>query len=276
MSTGEFTTREINVLKGVWFVMSVHLQNMSWQELAEQKEKAKGVAIIPIGSTEQHGYHLPLGTDTIVAITLAEDVAQRTGAVVTPPVWYGWSPHHMVLPGTITVRPEILIELLYDVFLSLKEHGFTKFIAINGHRIVNISWMQIAAERAQRNLGIKVMIADPAFLSKDLIKTLGYGPVGHAEEIETSHILYRHPELDHLEKAKDNPIEPNELYSVDPSFMHDTMCYVPSTLKHMQASVDKAGGTTGSPTKSDKEKGKIYHEHIVNNLVTVVKNLQKV
>lgn len=255
--------------------MSVLLQNMSWEELALAKEKAKGVAVVPVGSTEQHGFHLPLGTDTMVAMTLAESVGEKAGVVVTPPIWFGWSPHHMVLPGTVTIRPEVLIELLYDVFESLAKHGFDKIVAINGHRIVNISWMQIAAERAQRNLGIKIMIADPAFLSKELVQKLGFGPLGHAEEIETSHMLYRHPELVHLEKAKDNPVKEHTLYSVDPSYSKDTMSYVPSRIKDMQASVEAAGGTNGSPSKSDKEKGKIYHEHVVNNLVAIVKDLQK-
>ena len=237
---------------------------------------AKGVAILPIGSTEQHGYHLPLGTDSMVAITLAEAAAEYTGAVAVPPVWFGWSPHHMVLPGTITIRPEVLMELMYDILESLQKHGFTKVIAINGHRIVNISWMQLAAERAQRILGMKIMIADPAYLSKELIEGFGYGPLGHAEEIETSHMLYRYPELVHMEKAVDNPIQPHELYSVDPSYAKDTRCYVPSTTKDMQDSVDAAGGTSGSPSKSDKEKGKIYHEHIVENLVKIIKSLQKI
>lgn len=262
-------------MKGSIYKVSVLLQNMSWEELDIAKEKAKGVAIVPIGSTEQHGFHLPLGTDTMVAMTLAESAAEKAGVVTTPPVWFGWSPHHMVLPGTITIRPEVLVELLYDVLESLSKHGFDKIIAINGHRIVNISWMQIAAERAQRNLGIKVMIADPAYLSKDLIAGLGFGPIGHAEEIETSHMLYRYPQLVHMEKAKDNPVKVHELYSVDPAYKNDTMCYVPSRIKDMESSAKIAGGTTGTPSKADKDKGKIYHEHIVDNLVAVIKELQK-
>ena len=256
--------------------MSVWLQDMSWQELEAAVKSSKGVAILPIGSTEQHGFHLPLGTDSMVAITLAEAAAKQSGVVVVPPVWFGWSPHHMVLPGTVTIRPEILVELMYDILESLNKHGLNKIIAINGHRIVNISWMQLAAERAQRLLGMKVMIADPAYLSKELIAQLGYGPVGHAEEIETSHMLYRYPQLVHMEKAVDNPVQPHELYSVDPTYTKDTRCYVPSTIKDMQASVDAAGGTTGTPSKADKEKGRIYHDHIVKNLVSIIKTLQEI
>ncbi|MFZ5944181.1 MAG: creatininase family protein [Bacillota bacterium] len=254
--------------------MSVWLQNKSFEEILELKDKGLDTAIIPVGSTEQHGSHLPLGTDTMVANMLAEDAAIKAGVIVAPPLWFGWSPHHMVLPGTITIRPEILIEVLYDVISSLNDHGFKKFVVINGHRIVNIPWMQICAERAQRILGVKIVLFDPAYMSKEIVSKLGYGPVGHSEEIETSQMLYRNPHLVHLEKAKDNPVQQHPLYSVDPAYPGDTLCYVPSTKKDMQKSVDIAGGTTGSPTKSSAENGQLYHDHLVNNLVQVLNNLK--
>ena len=255
--------------------MSVWLQENSWGELAERRERAKQVIIFPVGSTEQHGAHLPLGTDTMVAMMLAEDAAKEAEVVVAPPLWFGWSPHHMVAPGTITIRPEVLIELAFDVIDSLHQHGFEKFVVINGHRIVNIAWLQLAAERAQRQLGVKVVLFDPAYMSKELAGELGYGPVGHSEEIESSHLLYKFPHLVHLEKAQDNPVPKRELYSVDPAFGGDTLCYVPSTVKDMQASFQNAGGTTGTPTISNREKGERYHRHLLKNLVKVIRQLQE-
>lgn len=254
--------------------MSCWLETKSWPEAEEAIAASGGVAIVPIGSVEQHSLHLPLGTDSYVAITLAEDAGEQTGAIVTPPVWFGWSPHHMVRPGTITIRPEVMADLTYDIIKSLKHHGLNKIILINGHRIVNVVWMQICAERAQRELGVTVKIFDPAYMSKDIVGELGLGPVGHAEEIETSHMMYRYPDLVHLEKAKDNPIKDTPLYSVDPCYVHDTLCYVPSTYEHAKKSAEIAGGTTGSPTRSDAEKGRIYHEHLIKNLVAVIEDLQ--
>ena len=255
--------------------MSVWLQENTWQELAERRQQAKDVILIPVGSTEQHGPHLPLGTDTMVAMMLAEDAAVSTQVVVAPPLWFGWSPHHMVLPGTIAVRPEVLIEILFDIIDSLHKHGFAKFVVINGHRIVNISWMQLAAERAQRLLGVKVTLFDPAYMSKEFVGSLGYGPVGHAEEIETSHMLYKAPHLVHMERAKDNPVAKHDLYSVDPAFAGDTLCYVPSTVKDMQKSVEVAGGTTGTPSRTTSEQGGKYHQHLLGNLVKVIRQLQQ-
>jgi creatinine amidohydrolase len=255
--------------------MSCWLQTKSWPEAEEAFRESKGVVIVPIGSTEQHSLHLPVGTDTYVAITLAEAAAEKTGVLVAPPVWYGWSPHHMVRSGTITIRPEVLADLTYDIMASLKAHGGDKIILLNGHRIVNVIWMQIAAERAQRELGVTVKIYDPAYMSKDIVGELGFGPVGHAEEVETSHMMYRYPELVHLEKAKDNPITGHPLYSVDPCYTHDTLCYVPSTFAQAQKSAAIAGGATGEPTKSDAQRGKIYHDHLVDNLVSVIRSLQE-
>ena len=249
--------------------MSHRLEEISWQEFEEKKVD---VAIIPVGSVEQHGYHLPLGTDSYVAKFLAEEAAEKSGVIVTPPVWFGWSPHHMALPGTVTVRAEILIEFVYDIIESLFSHGCKNFILLNGHRIVNISWMQIAAQRAQSKLKAKVVIFDPGYMSKDA--NLDCGALGHAEEIETSHMLHILPKLVHMEKAVDNPAPPANLYSVDPRYTHDTLCYVPATIEHIAHAGKIAGGTTGSPTKSSAEMGKKYHEHVMNRLLQVIQNLR--
>lgn len=254
--------------------MDNNLQTMTWVEVEQIISTKDTVAILPVGSIEQHGFHLPLGTDSYVAITLAEDAASKTGALLMPPVWYGYSPHHMVLPGTITIRPDVLADLVYDIAASLSSHGIKKLILLNGHRIVNVIWMQLAAERIQSTLDITVKIFDPAYMAKDISESLGFGPVGHAEEAETSHMMHRYPNLVSLEKAKDNPIQQQELYSVDPAYSGDTLCYVPSSIKHARENVLIAGGTTGEPTKADSENGKVYHDHLVNHLVSIIEMLK--
>ncbi len=151
-------------MPGLW------LQNLKWTDVQEYLKKDDRI-IIPWGSTEQHGRFAPLGTDTYSAIAIAEDASAQTGVLIAPPTWYGWSPHHLVAPGTVSVRPEVLAEMLYDIIKSLAKHGFKKFVVVNGHRIVNVPWMQIAAERAQRELGVRVVIFDPAYMT-DLLPAL--------------------------------------------------------------------------------------------------------
>ena len=252
----------------------VWLHNMTWEEVQQSVNETKGTIILPVGSTEQHGPHLPVGTDTMVAIALAESAARQSGVLVAPPLWFGWSPHHMILPGTITIRPEVLIEVVFDVVQSLHSHGFERFIFLNGHRIVNIAWLQIAGERVKRELGARVMLFDPAYMSKSIIDSLGWGDVGHAEEIESSHMWHCYPELVKMDRAKDNPHVENPIYHVDPRFPGDTLCYVPSSPAEMQKSVLDAGGTSGQPTKASQEGGRKYHEHLVKMLVAAIAQIQ--
>ena len=252
----------------------VWLQNMTWEEVQQGVNDSKGTIILPIGSTEQHGAHLPVGTDTMVSIALAESAARQSDVLVAPPLWFGWSPHHMILPGTITIRAEVLIEVVFDVVQSLYEHGFERFIFLNGHRIVNIAWLQIAGERAKSELGVKVMLFDPAYMSKSIVDSLGWGNVGHAEEIESSHMWHCYPELVKMERAEDNPHAENPIYHVDPRFLGDTLCYVPSSPAEMQKSVLDAGGTSGQPSKASQEGGKAYHEHLVEKLLAAIVQIQ--
>ncbi len=103
----------------------IWLQDLTWEEIRDYIETGGRTILLPFGSTEQHGPHLPVGTDTLVAITLAEDAAARAGILAAPPLWFGWSPHHMVLPGTITIRPELLAEFAFDMVLPCITMGLT-------------------------------------------------------------------------------------------------------------------------------------------------------
>ncbi len=253
----------------------VLLHERRWQEIQLFRDSGGNLAIIPVGSVEQHGYHLPLGTDSMVAIRVAQDAAERTNVIVTPPLWFGWSPHHLALPGTISIRPQILIEMLFDVLSSLATHGFNRFVIVNGHRIVNIPWLQISAEKAQRELGVKVAIFDPAYMSKEVVDRIGFGKVGHAEEIETSHMLHIMPHLVRMEKAKDYLPHERKLYHVDPRISKDTLCYTPGTAKDLEQTAKKSGGVSGRPSLATAEKGKELHEHLVARLVEVITELNK-
>lgn len=246
------------------------LEEQSWSDVAEYLQSDERI-IIPVGSTEQHGCFAPLGTDTYAALSIAEGASGRTGVLMAPPLWFGWSPHHLVRPGTVTVRAEVLIEVLADVVASLAEHGFRNFVVVNGHRIVNIPWMQIAAERCQRELGVRVRLFDPAYMSKQIVTELGFGGIGHAEEIEISHMLAYRPDLVDLERAVDNPHSARDLYHLDPGDPRDTLCYVPATRDELDRVLTATGDTVGGcPSKSSADKGRRYQEHLIGRLVEVL------
>lgn len=254
--------------------MTIHrLQEQSWQQVEAYLKNDRRI-MLPVGSTEQHGCFAPLGTDTLAAVAVAEDASARTGVLTAPPMWFGWSPHHLVKPGTISIRAEVLIELLFDAMASLAHHGFDQFVLINGHRIVNISWMQIAAERAKRELQVAVVLFDLAYMSKEISPKLNFGPIGHGEEIEISHMLHCHPDLVDLSKAKDNPHQEKALYHLDPHDPRDTLCYIPATRQELQVIADQTGDTvTGSPKRASAENGRVYHDHLVQRMEEVLKNM---
>ena len=255
--------------KDVW------LQNLTWEDIKKRTVECQGTIILPIGSTEQHGAHLPVGTDTMVANAIAEAAAQKAGVLVAPPLWFGWSPHHLVLPGTMSIRAEVLIEVAFDMIKSLASHHFDKFILLNGHRIVNVAWMQIAAERAKRELGVMVIIFDPAYMSKEFTAGIEWGEVGHAEEIEGSHMWYCYPDLVKMDRAQDNPHQHDPIYHVDPRYAGDTLCYVPSSPAEMEVLAKKSGGTSGVSTNASQALGKNYHDHLVERMLEAIAFLQK-
>lgn len=108
------------------------LERMTWSE-AREHMRATEVALIPVGSTEQHGPHLPLGTDFIAANALAERVAQETGVVSTPVIPIGVSAHHRQFWGTLTVSPGTFRAYMREVALSLASHGLSRLVFVNGH-----------------------------------------------------------------------------------------------------------------------------------------------
>jgi creatinine amidohydrolase/Fe(II)-dependent formamide hydrolase-like protein len=90
----------------------------------------------PVGSTEQHGPHLSLDTDTYDAEYLAIEAARRVSAprpLVLPAIAYGVAYHHMDFPGTVAVSPDILSRLVVEVGMSVARHGITKLVIVNGH-----------------------------------------------------------------------------------------------------------------------------------------------
>ena len=249
----------------------LYLHQRTWAEIKDYLKK-DSVIIVPFGSTEQHGLHLPLGNDALVAIRLAEDAARISKTIVAPPCWYGWSPHHMAYPGTISITPETLARLLYEVLRSLIYHGFKRLIVINGHRMANLPPLQIAATRIRNETGAYVTIADPFFLGDTVSRKIRESPpggVGHAEELETSHMMHIYPELVDIKKAVRN-LPPKKKFHVPDPYVIADRALTPSSLESFRKATEPSG-VTGDPTLSTAEKGKRLHKALVGNLVELIK-----
>jgi len=109
-----------------------YLPHMSWPEV-EAALKTTDMVLMPVGSVEQHGRHLPLGTDSLAAIEVCKLIAQQVDAVVAPSVLVGLSEHHMGFPGSLTLRPETFEAVVFETAQSLIRHGFRKICIYNGH-----------------------------------------------------------------------------------------------------------------------------------------------
>lgn len=110
--------------------MLLHLS--TWQEVEAYLRRSQGI-ILPIGSTEQHGPTGAIGTDAICAEAIAKGVGETTEALVGPTINVGMALHHGAFPGTMSLRPTTLIELICDYITSLSRAGFQRFFFINGH-----------------------------------------------------------------------------------------------------------------------------------------------
>lgn len=235
------------------------LAEMTWPEAREAAGENR-VAVIPVGTIEDHGCHLPLDTDVV----LCTEVARRGCALVpehvvlVPSINHGFSPHHMDFPGTISIDGETFTRYVMDVTRSLAHHGFQRMIILNGHGS-NRPFLQTVARLTT--------VETPAFCVavshwdlvplKEVATQLREGPVpgsmAHACELETSMYLAIRPELVQMDKAVDEVFRTTSDY-----FWGDL---ISSGGRRSSAgwmewwSALTASGALGTPTLASRAKG---------------------
>ncbi|MBT3352329.1 MAG: creatininase family protein [Nitrospinaceae bacterium] len=224
------------------------LMEMTSPETAEALKKTN-LAIIPIGSVEQHGKHLPMGTDYYAAEALARRTASLTGGLLVDFIPFGVTPLHMGFPGTISLRAETMIAVFMDVVGSVHHHGARNFVFYNWHER-NLPVVEIAAERAQNELeGAKVLIVHAHFIAKD-----NYGQeVGltHGGELEVLPVMADRPELVHLDLA-DDPSPQGHGVAQDRLRRDPAVYYIPKDVKTMYASGWYGNINDTSPERVDE------------------------
>lgn len=175
------------------------LARMTTAGAADALEAAE-LAILPIGSCEQHGPHLTLDTDTAVAEAVARRLASELGdaAVLCPTIGYGLSEHHLGFAGTLTLRPETLLALVADVLESLAHAGIRRVLIVNGHG-GNVDALRLASRSARRDQGMLVASVMWALIAADAARAEAQSPsFGHACEVETSIVMALVPDrVDH-------------------------------------------------------------------------------
>jgi creatinine amidohydrolase len=112
---------------------ALHLDRMTWAEVKAEIENGRDTVVVPLGSTEQHGRHLPLGTDAVLGDEIGWELAERLEAFLAPTVRFGCSEHHLSFPGTISLSRETFQRVVIDVVKSLSRHGFRRIVLLPTH-----------------------------------------------------------------------------------------------------------------------------------------------
>ena len=174
----------------------LYLPDLTWPEVEASLPQIK-LAIVPVGSTEQHGPHGRLQTDYAAAREFALRLGQRLypKVLVTTPVSIGFSEHHIHFPGTLSLRASTLIAVLIDIVVSLRKHGINRFFFVNGHG-GNEAALTIVINRIKHEMGcVAAWSTLPWDLIGDLSKDFTRSSItGHACEKEMSIMLYIWPD----------------------------------------------------------------------------------
>jgi len=240
--------------------VKVRLHEMSWTEAREYFTQ-NNVAILPVGSNEQHGPQNPLGTDHLIAKAIAEETAKRAGVLCLQVIPFGVSSHHKQFWGTIYISPETFKGYVKEVCLSLNYYGIKKIVIVNGHGGNLCALMEMARELREKEVFVSIFQWWSAAnkLLPDLFKP---EERRHAAAEETSVNLALHPQIVDMNKTVDEELGKHTVQTEGMTLPLDTVDYTSS-------------GVFGKSTTASSEKGKEVFEAAVNELVEHVNLLKR-
>ncbi len=255
----------------------------------EEYLKTKDTILVPMASTEQHGPHLPLYTDTITAVEISERISEAIGVLHTPPLWAGYSPQHMYGPGqgrgTVTLRANTLLNLMNDVARSLIHHGFNRIIFINGHGS-NVKVVDPVLRKLRYETGALISFVKPymerytGILEGLMENSPEETPGWHSSELETSQDMAWNPDLVRMERAVDTRAH-------SPAFLPDAFKKndgLPDTdfegYEYFTFPMDHhefvENGIIGNPLRATAEKGEESFRRLSEHVARGILELQKV
>ena len=227
---------------------------MSYLKTAPEIKEMGDLAVVPVGSLEQHSRHLPVNTDILLAQAFADRVGEYMEGFVLPCLPISTCYEHKGAKGSVWMSADIFFTMLIDIIMNLKSQGFKRIVLIRGHGGIFIMDPVVRHLNANHAPDIKVCLIDPFFeVKKEIFETKAEV---HSGEIETSVMLHLHPDLVKMERAVD--------------FLPD----VPRTyLQYGSIFSYSPEGVWGHPTKATKEKGRIYFEACVEECIAHAKRI---
>lgn len=228
------------------------------------------VAVVPVGSVEQHGNHLPVATDTLLcdAITRlgAERVDEDIPLLVTPSLWTGLSPHHLDFGGTITLSVETMLAVLRDVAASILDNGFNAILFLNGHggnaAILSTAVTKIGNEFPDVQI-LSLTYFDLAAPFVDEYRESDVGGMAHGGEFETSLMLHLRPDLVREDRTASSLEDPYDLRRQD-LFEGGPLSVYRSFREYSES------GAIGDPDLATAEKGSALYDRLGEELAVLL------
>jgi creatinine amidohydrolase len=241
------------------------VRHMRTPEVIEAVETGR-IPVVPVATLETHDPHLPIDVD----VRCAEEVVLRAARarpdllLAFPPVPYGYTEHTMDFPGGYSIRPQVLLELYYDIGESIAQNGFRKLVYVNGHGS-NVPIMNLAARLVTLRTPALAAATSWWELCRDTLRERREsefpGGMAHACEFETSAYMYLEPERVRHDLVEDCISTMNNDWTFS-----DTLGYGPIHLVPWWSQTS-GNGTEGCPSLATREKGEAFVAAAVENLV---------
>ena len=249
-------------------------QEMPFTEVVQFAKEVSDIAILPIGSIEQHGPHSPCGVDTLNATGIAELIAQKTDVMLLPTPWYGSHPyHHWYMPGTIPLSYDTHISLLVDIVKGATVSGYNKFIILSAHGQVSTTLVAVHKLGLEGIFTLSLHWYDFLRDDKDVLDDYMW----HAEEAETSVGLYLYPQYVDMSKADKGGGQPliDKRFIIAPGQMPR-----PGMMYHFEGTFARPeykeldNGIIGDATKATREKGEKLVTRVVDYVVEIIEDIK--
>ena len=241
----------------VWFA------ELSMEEVKDAVEEGK-VIILPVGSVEEHGSHLPLCTDSIQPEHVALEVAKKTDSLVAPPLKYGVCNVTRIFPGTISISFHSLFRITREIIEEFIRNGFKRFLILSGHADEEqMAALRLAAQHViwrhkeeNRKRKIRIMVCTDYDFAYALRGKYFNEKDGHGGTIETSRVMAIRPDLIKGKGRKNVQKLPRfEIIANPRNFLPD--------------------GIIGDPKAASAEKGQLINDHIIREIVKLIDELKR-
>jgi creatinine amidohydrolase len=249
------------------------LMELTWREV-DQLDRANTLAIVPTGALEQHGFHMPLGTDAYVAEAVAQAAMDRLAGkldfVVLPTLPLGQSPEHMEYAGTISLSAQTYLQVISDICSSLAKHGFKKIVFLNGHG-GNNGMLEAASFQVRLDYDVRMFVINVWSI---LTRPEGKAQINreardetdlHAGEMETSMVLAIDPDLVLEAEAEDD---------ISENYARGKLVTFSGPVLLGWSSLDVTpSGASGEPSKASVEKGEQLMSYLTNILCEAIEEI---